>query len=38
MKLSVIIPCYNEKDTVREISGRVLAEPTPKEVIIVDDG
>src|SRR3990172_12727308 len=38
MKLSVIIPCYNEKDTVREISGRVLAEPTRKEVIIVDDG
>lgn len=38
MKLSVVIPCYNEKDTVREIVGRVLAEPTPKEVILVDDG
>ncbi len=38
MKLSVVIPCYNERDTVREIVARVLAEPTPKEVILVDDG
>ena len=38
MKLSVVIPCYNEKDTIREVVGRVLAEHTPKEVIVVDDG
>lgn len=38
MKLSVVIPCYNEKDTIREVVGRVLAERTPKEVIVVDDG
>jgi glycosyltransferase involved in cell wall biosynthesis len=38
MKLSVIIPCFNEKDTIREIISRVLAEPTSKEVILVDDG
>jgi len=38
MKLSVVIPCYNEKDTIREIVSRVLAEPTEKEVIVVDDG
>ncbi len=38
MKVSVVIPCYNEKDTIREIISRVLAEPTMKEVIVVDDG
>lgn len=38
MKLSVVIPCYNEKDTIREIVDRVLAEPTEKEIILVDDG
>lgn len=38
MKLSVIIPCFNEKDTIREVVARVNAEPTDKEVIIVDDG
>jgi glycosyltransferase involved in cell wall biosynthesis len=38
LKLSVVIPCYNEKDTIREVVGRVLAEHTPKEVIVVDDG
>jgi glycosyltransferase involved in cell wall biosynthesis len=38
MLLSVIIPCFNERNTIREIVGRVLAEPTPKEVILVDDG
>ena len=38
MKLSVIIPCYNERGTIAEIVSRVLAEPTPKEVIVVDDG
>ena len=38
MTLSVIIPCFNEKDTIREVVARVTAEPTDKEVIIVDDG
>jgi glycosyltransferase involved in cell wall biosynthesis len=38
MKLSVVIPCYNEKTTIREIVSRVLAEPMEKEVIVVDDG
>lgn len=38
MKLSVVIPCYNERLTIRSVVDRVLAEPTPKEVIIVDDG
>jgi dolichol-phosphate mannosyltransferase len=38
MKLSVIIPVYNEEKTVAKIVKQVLAEKTPKEVIIVDDG
>ena len=38
MTLSVIIPCFNEKGTIREVVARVNAEPTDKEVIIVDDG
>ena len=36
-KLSVVIPVYNEKNTLLEILARVLATDTPKEVIIVDD-
>ncbi len=40
-KLSVIIPAYNEKDTIREIIDRVKAVVLPgveKEIIVVDDG
>jgi len=36
-KLSVVIPVYNEKDTILEILGRVLTTDIPKEVIIIDD-
>ncbi|MCY4464874.1 MAG: glycosyltransferase family 2 protein [Chloroflexi bacterium] len=36
--LSVVIPCYNEVYTVKDIVGRVLAEELVDEVIIVDDG
>lgn len=38
--LSVVMPVYNEKDTVREAVDRVLAAelPVEKELIIVDDG
>lgn len=38
MKLSVVIPVYNEKKTIKKILDRVLVEKTPKEVIIIDDG
>lgn len=43
MKLSIIIPVFNEKDTVLEILDRVAEAPMPKditakEVIAVDDG
>jgi glycosyltransferase involved in cell wall biosynthesis len=36
--LSVVMPCYNEKDTIEEIVRRVLAVPVRTELIIVDDG
>jgi glycosyltransferase involved in cell wall biosynthesis/phospholipid N-methyltransferase len=35
--LSVIIPAYNERYTIREIVRRVRDVPVPKEIIIVDD-
>jgi glycosyltransferase involved in cell wall biosynthesis len=36
--LSVVIPCYNERNTIREIVARVRAAPVDsKEIIIVDD-
>ncbi|HOK79336.1 MAG TPA: glycosyltransferase family 2 protein [bacterium] len=38
MKLSIIIPVYNEKATVAQIIQRVLEVPLEKEIIIVDDG
>jgi glycosyltransferase involved in cell wall biosynthesis len=38
MKLSIIIPCYNEIKTIRTIVDRVRAAPVAdKEIIIVDD-
>lgn len=38
MKLSIVIPCYNEKDTIRSIIDAVKAAPVKeKEIIIVDD-
>ncbi len=38
MKLSVIIPVYNEQDTIREIVEKVQRVDIDKELIIVDDG
>jgi glycosyltransferase involved in cell wall biosynthesis len=38
LNLSVIIPCYNELETLEEILEQVLATNLPYEVIIVDDG
>ena len=38
MKLSVVIPVYNEHATIREILERVRAVPLDKEIILVDDG
>jgi glycosyltransferase involved in cell wall biosynthesis len=36
--LSVVIPVYNEAETVREIVAQVLAVPIEKEILIIDDG
>lgn len=35
--LSVIVPCYNEEATIREILAQVLASGWVAEVIVVDD-
>ncbi len=39
MKLSIVMPCYNEKDTIREIVDRVLNVDSglEQELVIVDD-
>ena len=38
MKLSVVIPCYNERATIREVVDAVRKSPYPeKEIIVVDD-
>ena len=37
MKLSIIMPVYNEKATIEKIMARVLAVPVDKELVIVDD-
>lgn len=38
MKLSVIIPTYNEAKTLAQLIKKVLAVPINKEIIVVDDG
>lgn len=38
MKLSVVIPVYNEQATIDQIVARVQAVDLPKQIILVDDG
>ena len=39
MRVSIVIPCYNEAKTIRTIVDKVRASPVAdKEIIIVDDG
>jgi len=38
MKITVLIPVYNEKNTIQEITKRVQAMKLADEIIIVDDG
>jgi glycosyltransferase involved in cell wall biosynthesis len=38
MKLSVLVPVYNEERTLEEVVRRVCAVPLSKEIILVDDG
>jgi glycosyltransferase involved in cell wall biosynthesis len=37
MKLSVVVPAYNERDSIREIYERIRAVDIEKEIILVDD-
>ncbi len=37
LRASVVIPCFNERETIMELLDRVHASPIEKEVIVVDD-
>ncbi len=37
LMLSVVIPVYNERNTIHEILRRVRAVPVKKQIIVVDD-
>ena len=37
MKLSIVIPAYNEKNTIQSVIDKVAKVPYEKEIIIVDD-
>ncbi len=37
LRASIVIPCFNERQTVIELIDRVQAVPIDKEVIVVDD-
>lgn len=38
MRVSIVVPCYNEKETIRQLVAAVRAAPIEdKEIIIVDD-
>ena len=38
LRISVVVPVYNEKSTVVEIVRRIREVPIPKEIVLVDDG
>ena len=38
MKLSVVIPVYNEADTLAILVERVCKVPMDKEILLIDDG
>ena len=39
MKLSVVVPCYNERETIDEIIAAIRRSDYPdKEIVVVDDG
>ncbi len=37
LKISVVIPAYNERDTIAEAIARVRAAPLAKQILVVDD-
>lgn len=40
MKVSIVIPCFNEKGTIAALIGKVVAVELPheKEIVVIDDG
>ncbi|MBV9660570.1 MAG: glycosyltransferase family 2 protein, partial [Acidimicrobiales bacterium] len=36
--MSVVVPCYNESGTIKELLTRVLQSPFVYEVVVIDDG
>lgn len=38
LKLSVVIPVFNEKETIKKVIEKVKKSPVKKEIIIIDDG
>ena len=38
MKLSIVIPVYNEHAFIEEVLARVQAAPFEKEILVIDDG
>jgi glycosyltransferase involved in cell wall biosynthesis len=38
IKLTIVIPVFNEKETIHDILDAVSATPFRKEIIVVDDG
>ena len=38
MKVSVIIPCFNEKKTIKQLIEKVNKINIKKEIIVIDDG
>ena len=38
MEVSIIIPVYNEKNTIQQVIAQVQQAPYQKEILIVDDG
>jgi glycosyltransferase involved in cell wall biosynthesis len=37
LRVSVVVPCFNEHQTINELIDRVHAVPVDKEIIVVDD-
>jgi glycosyltransferase involved in cell wall biosynthesis len=37
-RLSIVVPIYNERSTVRSIVAKLMQLPVPSEIILVDDG
>lgn len=38
LRLSVVVPVFNERATLEEIVRRIRAVPVPKEILLIDDG